>query len=305
VGDVPRLRAALAAEGAAPGTAASTLAGYGGDAPASCSSPTCQYCPDCVSACTCAGYDYSYCVEACNGGGGAVGSGGYGGSGAVGGYAGSPSCDSMCPSTAIPTVILSLSGCCLPDGECGVSTDPISTAISVEGGCQAHNQVGYFDGQCPSVPSPVGGPLAGCCRPDGRCGNDLGAIGLGCVRAAPAGGGVSYCNPFEQMGTGGASSGGSGGGSSIEECVNNAQSDCERCACKSCNGALDPCFKDAGCPLILQCANQTQCSSTDCYQPSTCQSIIDEYGGLSGPSLQLAVPLFQCVRGCGCGFAPP
>jgi hypothetical protein len=93
----------------------------------------------------------------------------------------------------------------------------------------------------------------------------------------------------------------------IETCVSQAHSDCERCACGSCFGDLFACFGDRGCPAILQCANRTGCTGVDCYAPSTCQPVIDQYGGLSSQSTALAIPLFSCLQmsGCPCGFGMP
>ncbi|HEX7670982.1 MAG TPA: hypothetical protein VF395_15410, partial [Polyangiaceae bacterium] len=88
----------------------------------------------------------------------------------------------------------------------------------------------------------------------------------------------------------------------VDQCVASAQSDCERCVCKSCNTSLDGCFQDPGCPLILQCANQTGCTGIDCYGPSTCQSVIDKFGGIGSASVNLAIPLFGCAQTCNCGF---
>jgi hypothetical protein len=207
-----------------------------------------------------------------------------------------------------------------------VQMDLIASVVPIVGGCQARNQPGTFDMNCPSIPSPVGGTIAGCCRADGTCGVDLGVVGTGCTARVDA---VEFCGRGGSAGMGGfpgtggvVGSGGSvggaggvteaggapsaGGSAPIEQCYNQARSDCERCACKSCFDYIAPCYEDVGCPAILQCANLTGCSGADCLQPSTCQSVIDRDGGVGSTSVSLALPLFQCLRssGCACGFAP-
>jgi hypothetical protein len=235
----------------------------------------------------------------------------------AGGAAGGPSCDpSFCPTATIPNVGLQLGACCLGD-RCGVELDLIASVVPVVGGCQPRDQIGTYTTQCPSIASPVGGMIGGCCRLDGTCGVELSAVGVGCTaRSGP----VQYCNSgvggfggtFGRGGStsaGGRSAGGApvtGGSVAVDQCVNQARSECEQCACKACFDSIAPCFQDVGCPAILQCANLTGCSGVDCYNVNTCQTVIDQYGGITGSSVAVAQPLFQCLRsaGCPCGFAP-
>jgi hypothetical protein len=276
-----------------------------------CSYPSCASCSTCVEQCVCYGSDEATCYRNCYGAGGA---------------AGGPSCDpSFCPTATIPNVGLQLGACCVGD-RCGVELDLIASVVPVVGGCQPRNQAGAFDSTCPSIPSPVGGVIPGCCRYDGTCGVELSPVGVGCTaRTGP----VEYCGRGGGMGMGGfggtfgrggsTSAGGratggrvatggapTGGSVAVDQCVNQARSDCEMCACKACFDSIAPCFQDVGCPAILQCANLTGCTGIDCYNANTCQGVIDQYGGITGSSVLVAQPLFQCLRnaGCPCGFAP-
>jgi hypothetical protein len=284
--------------------------GFAGSPPTGpgCSPPSCG-CSDCLSSCLCYGNDKTFCYSACIGG--------------SGGSVGSPGCNpAACAVRQPPNVPLAVTGCCLSDGSCGVSTDSFSSVLGVEGGCQRYGQVGWPTSQCPLRPPLPGTSTGSCCRSDGTCGLTLDFVSLGCVRSTDGrNGGFWYCNPSVGVGGGGAggaigfSDGGvfpgasgqvaSGGSRSIDQCVQNAQSDCERCVCKACNTSLDACFQDAGCPLILQCANQTGCTGIDCYRPDTCASVIDRFGGIGSPSVSLAIPLFGCAQSCNtCGFGP-
>jgi hypothetical protein len=194
------------------------------------------------------------------------------------------------------------------------------------------------------VTAPSGG-VYGCCRADGTCGADLYALGLGCVPAAngvvaycgPGTGGFVSSGGFPGTGgfvsfggfpgtggfvsfggfpgTGGfVSSGGAlgtgaisgNGGATADQCAAQATTPCEKCACTACFDAMVACYVHGGCPDILHCANQTGCTGVDCYQPSTCQSVIDRWGGPLGDSTSLAMTLFSCLSGsaCDCGFGP-
>ena len=95
---------------------------------------------------------------------------------------------------------------------------------------------------------------------------------------------------------------GEGGGGGVAECIAQADGECEACLCSSCFRAFGSCIGDFGCPRILECFDETQCSGDGCYEPETCQSVIDQFGGLNGASLRYASALLACaVRGsCPC-----
>jgi len=292
------------------------VGGYYGGGGYSCGYPDCLGCTGCYDSCYCSIGNPQICYDKCYP--------------SAGGAGGAQNCDpSSCPSSVVPNVGLTLGGCCMGD-VCGVQMDVPSTVLPIAGGCQPRNQPGSYNPSCGSFSTPAG-TLSGCCRPDGTCGVDLGIIGVGCTQIIAGqiefcgfgAGGVAGAGGF--VGTGGVPSMGGfvatggfvgaggaagapadGGPPPSSQCYAQAQNDCERCACQFCFDNIAPCFEDAGCPAILQCANQTGCSGIDCLNASTCGAVISQYGGPSGPSVGLALPLFQCLRsaGCSCGFAP-
>jgi hypothetical protein len=138
--------------------------------------------------------------------GGFGGMGGFGGGG-FGGTGGGVLCNGqLCTSVTVPGAPITLGACCPPVGpsNCGLDTSPISGIVPLNG-CVPKNQPGKPDPTCPSLALPQGATLGGCCKPNGLCGNDFGAIQLGCVNTAPYGGPP----PVKCGGMGG--SGGTGG----------------------------------------------------------------------------------------------
>lgn len=147
-----------------------------------------------------------------------------------------------CSSAAVGPVFID--PCCAEGDVCGLDTSVLElTGAAFPNKCQAKDQPGVLDANCPSsapssVPFPAGGttiqvPLsgqAGCCRDDGRCGvllNELSSpalgviskLGLGCVDSAPffkgnsvrsCGGGGESFGGAPNVGTGGASAGEAG-----------------------------------------------------------------------------------------------
>src|SRR5204863_8740894 len=124
----------------------------------------------------------------------------------------------------------------------------------VVGGCRSRDPPGRYDPRCPSLMGPVGGSIPGCCRPGGTCGVDLSTVGVGCTeRTGP----VEFCGFGDVNGDGGVTGAGgiisdggrpvtggvpsTGGTGAVEQCVNQARSDCETCACKARFDDLAPC----------------------------------------------------------------
>ena len=184
------------------------------------------------------------------GGGPTAGSGGKGGSsgsagaGAKGGTSGAGGSaeggmvttidckGKSCQGAALPDVAKSfvpegqIAPCCAGAGgdQCGLETAPLSQLdINFNPTCQAKNQPGNEDANCPKALLPIMNviniEIPGCCRPNGKCGylaNKLGQgaiqveLDLGCVDSAPFldGGAPPDCTG------GGDGSGGSGGSSS-------------------------------------------------------------------------------------------
>jgi hypothetical protein len=74
---------------------------------------------------------------------------------------------------------------------------------------------------------------------------------------------------------------------------------CGSC-CSSCFSEWCQCQQDPGCIEMMACAFATGCHNVGCYQPATCQAVIDEWGGPTGSSVSVALSLDQCTEGSGC-----
>lgn len=94
-------------------------------------------------------------------------------------------------------------GCCIDDTKCGVKNPALTGPDCVE-----QNQPGEASAQCPEVPvvlvsaivstlagGPIAVPIPGCCRTDGKCGLDLGYLGMGCVERSAAALGTDVTPP--------------------------------------------------------------------------------------------------------------
>jgi hypothetical protein len=90
--------------------------------------------------------------------------------------------------------------CCTDDGACGVNSDMLTGGMCVE-----QDQEGKPDATCSDFMFDIGSVLAGsgmadllgavkvnpvnlkgCCRPDNKCGLELGGLGVGCVERTAA-----------------------------------------------------------------------------------------------------------------------
>ena len=99
----------------------------------------------------------SACVQEVNSLG--CGDCGMGGSGGMpfggGGMGGSPNCGGViCPSKQVPNTPLSLPGCCLSPGNCGLDTSPISQYVPLPKACMPKNQPNKIDPTCPGLATP-------------------------------------------------------------------------------------------------------------------------------------------------------
>ncbi len=111
-----------------------------------------------------------------------------------------------------------------------------------------------------------------------------------CVRGAEL-----YCKAdCVDPGTGGTTS--TGGSSSFCELAG----DCGSCTCGSCGAEMEACDGDPGCLSIAWCVQATGCLPLGCFAEDTCGDIINDAGGLSGTSTQLALELSVCVLDAGC-----
>jgi len=154
--------------------------------------------------------------------------------------------------------------------------------------CQAHAGGGCDD---PTVTRCVCQLDPFCCttRWDLVCAGEASSCGARCGGAADGGS---------------AAAGGGGGTGGVSQCVAQASNDCQVCLCTSCLDWLGPCIGDVGCMQILNCVAVTGCSGSGCYQPNTCQPVIDSFGGLGSSSASRAISLYQCQgqANCPCGL---
>jgi hypothetical protein len=205
-----------------------------------------------------------------------------------------------------------------PSGGAGIGGAP---AFGAGFGGSPSGGAGYGGslGGSPFAGAGFGGALAG-------FGGSLGGAPVGGAAGFAAGAGVGAFGGFAaSAGFGVAGSAGSGGfagsagfgaagsagfagsgGASVivDTCTALAGSACQQCQCLTCSSQLVSCFSEAGCPLILACAQRTGCQGFGCYSPATCQPTIDQFGGLAGSAVRKVFALATCSAtsqmACGC-----
>jgi hypothetical protein len=74
------------------------------------------------------------------------------------------------------------------------------------------------------------------------------------------------------------------------------------CACAHCPQDYDDCHVVPGCGDISDCLTEKHCVGADCYISGQCRSVVDTYGGLSGPAFRAASGLQSCSLSLGCGL---
>lgn len=96
-------------------------------------------------------------------------------------------------------------------------------------------------------------------------------------------------------------------GISYDQCIQvaGAGSACNECVCQSCVCEAAACTTDKGCAAMLECARSVGCSGTNCYAPTTCQKVIDQYGGPFGYSTALAQDFANCLFAASCVCPDP
>jgi hypothetical protein len=111
------------------------------------------------------------------GGSGDSGAGGDSGIGGAGGTAGTGDMCEPCDALSEEAMGAGLVSCCrgVRNGTCGIAVSEDDDAA-----CFARDVRGEASATCPAV-GPAGNRRDGCCRPDGRCGAQFEALGLGCV----------------------------------------------------------------------------------------------------------------------------
>ena len=114
-----------------------------------------------------------------------------------------------CDPVILPGDLPNVEACCASNGECGLDGTPLAEyGVLFDEPCQARNQPGVLDADCPDspaieVPNLGMATFAGCCTPSGRCGyllNDVArliVLNLGCVDSTPFldGGVAPDCEP--------------------------------------------------------------------------------------------------------------
>jgi hypothetical protein len=115
-------------------------------------------------------------------------------------------------------------------------------------------------------------------------------------------GGVSPGGGFYTGGYAGFVSGGftSAGTTSI---AGSGPLDCQTCVREQCAPQLNKCLLDFGCLSIFACITSNGCQPFDCYSPQYCKGVIDQFGGIAGPSMNELLQSFTCAfnAGCQCG----
>ncbi len=86
----------------------------------------------------------------------------------------------------------------------------------------------------------------------------------------------------------------SGGGDQCTAASVNMDDPCEVCVVTSCTAEALACCQNDGCLDIVACAQEKGCSGADCYQPDTCQKVIDDAGGIQ-IAIGYAAPLGECA----------
>jgi hypothetical protein len=206
--------------------------------------------------------------------GGISGGGGFGGSGASGGFGGSGASGGF-------------------GGVAGFGGGGGFTGSC----CEAHPWPGCGD---PLISRCVCRVDRECCSIDwdGACVAGVEAYGCGTCGGMGGSAGMGGAGGFGGSGA----TGGVAGAGGVGECVDRMPTECGKCLCESCFSQLGACIADWGCPAILECVQRTGCTGLGCYSPSTCQTVIDRFGGPIGTSTQLALGLMICAvtRGCPC-----
>ncbi|MBM4359226.1 MAG: hypothetical protein FJ096_14070 [Deltaproteobacteria bacterium] len=114
---------------------------------------------------------------------------------------------------------------------------------------------------------------------------------MGQTSSASSGSGSSGSG---ESATGGGTGATSGGGAQCTAASVNMDDPCEVCVVTSCTAEALACCQNEGCLDIVACAQETGCSGADCYQPETCQKVIDDAGGIQ-IAVGYAAPLGECA----------
>ena len=72
------------------------------------------------------------------------------------------------------------------------------------------------------------------------------------------------------------------------------------CACNHCPSDYDDCRVIPGCRQLIECMEEKNCIGAECYNSGACRSVIDSYGGLSGPAFRAGAGLKSCSLSFDC-----
>jgi hypothetical protein len=193
----------------------------------------------------------------------------------------------------------------------------VTVGLALGAGCGGRTGVPYDEGYDPDPETAgVGGTPSSGGRPSTAVKAGTRATG---GRPNPSGGfgGVNPTGGFSTGGsipvggfgtaggfpTGGFSFGGFGGGfptGGFGGVAGGGPFDCQSCVLQTCSNELLQCFSDFGCLSILGCVQATGCDSFNCYSPDTCGSVIDQWGGPFGPSMNALLETVSCTLTSGC-----
>lgn len=188
----------------------------------------------------------------------------------------------------------------------------VALGVFMAAGCGGRTDTLYDDGE-PNQQAGTGATgntgTGGTRNTAGRPGR-AGASSKGGGGPVPSGGasyagaypiGGAYAGSFPAGGYAGAISfGGYAGAFPMGGFGGTAPVECQSCIFQICGEAFAQCFQDFGCLSILGCAQATGCQAFECYSPQTCAPVIDQWGGLAGPSMGALLGAFSCAIQSGC-----
>lgn len=82
----------------------------------------------------------------------------------------------------------------------------------------------------------------------------------------------------------------------VEACLEKVDpgDECSACICTDCLDLWNACHDDQGCAIIQECAQESSCYGLDCLE--ACETTINLWGGINGPSWDLWFPMTNCLQ---------
>jgi MYXO-CTERM domain-containing protein len=115
-----------------------------------------------------------------------------------------------------------------------------------------------------------------------------------------------FCGPGGPGGPGGDAGRPNDQGKTV--CLENARDRGEEmcegvtCACSHCPRDYDDCAIIPGCTQVSECLRTRGCVGQDCFDTGACSSVINSYGGASGPAFRAANALQSCDLAFSCNL---